>query len=112
MKGKLVSVPLFPKLARRLNDDRTPILAVTDLPVNWQDISADPVGQKIGLKWLKAMEYPVLKVPSAIIPVEYNYIINPEHPDLRLNDILVSIFDFDSFEESCKWPFAGLFHFT
>jgi hypothetical protein len=33
--------------------DRTPILEVTDLPANWQDVTAHPVLQKIGLNWLK-----------------------------------------------------------
>ena len=75
--------------------DRTPILEITDLPVNWQDVSAYPVLQKIGLNWLKAMEYPVVKVPSAIIPVEYNYLINPEHPDLELQTEQVLTFQFD-----------------
>jgi len=75
--------------------DRTPILEVTDLPINWQDVSAYPVLQKIGLNWLQAMEYPVLKVPSAIIPVESNYLINPEHPDLELRTEQVLTFQFD-----------------
>jgi RES domain-containing protein len=42
------------------------------------------------------MEYPVLKVPSAIIPVEYNYLINPKHPDLQLQTEQVLEFQFDS----------------
>jgi RES domain-containing protein len=64
--------------------DTTAILEVTKelLPANWQQVAAYPILQEIGLKWLQAMEYPVLKVPSSIIPVEYNYLINPEHPDL------------------------------
>jgi RES domain-containing protein len=59
-------------------------LEITNLPANWQDVSAAPVLQKLGLKWLKEIEYPILKVPSAIIPVEYNYLVNPEHPGLKL----------------------------
>jgi RES domain-containing protein len=51
--------------------------------------------QEIGRKWLQAMEYPVLKVPSAIIPVEYNYLINPEHPDLQLQTEQLLEFQFD-----------------
>jgi RES domain-containing protein len=78
--------------------DTTPILEITTdlLPANWQEVSAYPVLQEIGLKWLQAMEYPVLKVPSAIIPVEYNYLINPEHQDLQLETEQVLEFQFDS----------------
>jgi RES domain-containing protein len=77
--------------------DTTPILEITTdlLPANWQEVSAYPVLQEIGLKWLQAMEYPVLKVPSAIIPVEYNYLINPEHQDLRLQTEQLLEFQFD-----------------
>lgn len=76
--------------------DITPILEITDLPANWQDVAAYPMLQEIGRKWLQALEYPVLKVPSAIIPVEYNYLINPEHPDLQLQTEQVLEFQFDS----------------
>lgn len=76
--------------------DTTPILEITDLPANWQDVAAYPMLQEIGRKWLQAIEYPVLKVPSAIIPVEYNYLINPEHPDLQLQTEQVLEFQFDS----------------
>ncbi len=75
--------------------DTTPILEITDLPTNWQDVSAYSVLQEIGRKWLRQMEYPVLKVPSAIIPVEYNYLINPEHPQLQLQPEQVLEFQFD-----------------
>jgi RES domain-containing protein len=78
--------------------ENTPILEITTeiLPANWQDVAAYPVLQQIGLKWLQVLEYPVLKVPSAIIPVEYNYLINPEHPDLRLQTEQVLEFQFDN----------------
>ena len=36
-----------------------------------------------GSKWLKLSSIPVLKVPSSVIPFEFNYIINPNHPDVK-----------------------------
>ena len=36
--------------------------------------------QEIGSKWYVNQESLVLKVPSAVIPYEYNYVINAEHP--------------------------------
>ena len=56
-------------------------IAIDDLPDNWQ---ADPIPQsvkKAGDRWIKNQESVILKVPSAIIPVEFNYLINPSHPD-------------------------------
>ncbi len=50
---------------------------IKDLPSNWQEVSAYPLLQQIGKKWLEAKESPILKVPSAIVPVEFNYLINP-----------------------------------
>jgi RES domain-containing protein len=51
------------------------------LPKNWRNYPALPQLQSIGEKWLKAAKNAVLAVPSAIIPQELNYLINPEHAD-------------------------------
>jgi RES domain-containing protein len=53
------------------------------LPANWQEESAYPQLQQIGEEWMQSQRTPILKVPSAIIPVEFNYIFNLEHPDLK-----------------------------
>ncbi len=39
-----------------------------------------PLLQKIGSDWINSLETLMLKVPSAVIPYEYNFIINTEHP--------------------------------
>lgn len=54
------------------------------LPNNWQDTSAYSTLQKIDQDWLTSCETPILKVPSSIVPVEYNYLLNPEHPDFKV----------------------------
>ncbi|MBW2011412.1 MAG: RES family NAD+ phosphorylase [Deltaproteobacteria bacterium] len=58
-------------------------IALEDLPNNWV---TDPIPQSvraIGDQWIKNKESVILKVPSAIIPIEYNYLINPDHPDFE-----------------------------
>ena len=58
-------------------------IAIDDLPNNWQ---ADPIQQsvkKAGDRWIKNQESVILKVPNAIIPVEFNYLINALHPDFE-----------------------------
>jgi RES domain-containing protein len=56
-----------------------------DLPMNWQDVTSYSLLQKIGQDWLNSRRTPVLKVPSAIVPVENNYLFNPEHPEFKVD---------------------------
>jgi RES domain-containing protein len=65
------------------------------LPSNWQEPSAYPELQKIGEEWHRLKRSPILKVPSAIVPVEYNYMLNPEHPQLDFLASLPIEFKFD-----------------
>ena len=51
------------------------------LPKNWRTYPALQELQVIGEKWLKSGKSAILAVPSAIIPQELNYLINPEHSD-------------------------------
>lgn len=57
------------------------------LPPEWQDFPAPPELVSIGDAWVRSRSSAVLKVPSAVIPMDYNYLLNPDHPDFRLVDI-------------------------
>jgi RES domain-containing protein len=51
------------------------------LPVGWD---ADPAGRasiQFGTGWIRSMASALLRVPSVIVPDEYNVLINPLHPD-------------------------------
>jgi RES domain-containing protein len=54
---------------------------VSGLPADWQKYPAPLSLQKIGRNWIQALESPVLRAPSAVIPVEDNYLLNPLHPE-------------------------------
>jgi RES domain-containing protein len=65
-------------------DDLTILeVSVEDLPDDW---NAKPPGittPTIGDDFVAENQAAVLKVPSAIVPGEYNFLINPAHPDAK-----------------------------
>nr|WP_294895817.1 RES family NAD+ phosphorylase [uncultured Pedobacter sp.] len=80
-------------------------LAVTEIKLSdlqklnaeWFKVLHYPITQKLGNQWLAKMESAVLKVPSAIVDREYNYLLNPAHPDFSKIKVLdVTPFNFDS----------------
>jgi len=69
-------------------------IARKDLPQNWRSISAYPYLQEIGSTWYEEKQSLILKIPSAIIPQEYNYIINTTHPDFNTTIQLIDVEDY------------------
>ena len=53
------------------------------LPHNWQDISAPAILKELGDEFLRKQEYLVMQVPSAVVPAEFNYVLNPLHPGIK-----------------------------
>jgi RES domain-containing protein len=51
------------------------------LPDYWQRTPAPRELQKIGTGWIREGPTAVLSVPSAIVSVERNFLLNPRHPD-------------------------------
>ena len=58
-------------------------IKVVDLPTDWRNIAAREKLQAIGTEWARKRSAAVLAVPSAVIPAELNYLLNPLHPDFR-----------------------------
>lgn len=52
-----------------------------DLPSNWNDFPHPSSTQTIGDKFVKENKFCVLKIPSVVTKGDYNYLINPNHPD-------------------------------
>jgi RES domain-containing protein len=72
------------------------ILDTHQLPEQWYQSVYVPECRQLGNAWLNSQRSPVLKVPSAIIPNEYNYLLNPLHPDfLKIRLIATENFRFD-----------------
>lgn len=58
---------------------RIETVSIDDLPADWFAADPPPQLQKIGGEWLERAETAVLKVPSAIVIEEWNYLLNPLH---------------------------------
>ncbi|MFP4157413.1 MAG: RES family NAD+ phosphorylase [Opitutales bacterium] len=53
--------------------------------------------RRMGDDWIRSARQSALRVPSAIIPVEDNFLLNPEHPDFSKLEIgPASPFSFDT----------------
>lgn len=57
------------------------IVTEAELPEGWNAVPAGPVSQDVGDAWFLESRSAVLRVPSVIIPLESNFLINPIHPD-------------------------------
>ena len=68
----------------------------SDLPPDWQRRAVSEGARQLGDRWLAERRSAVLSVPSVIVPVERNYLLNPRHPDfskLVVNEAMTFRFD-------------------
>lgn len=56
-------------------------LALSDLPADWQQNPAPPTTKDVGQQWVQTGKTAVLAVPSTLVPIETNYLLNPGHRD-------------------------------
>jgi len=58
-------------------------LADDELPDTWHSPSAPDALRQMGDDWVQAGRTVALRVPSAVIPTEFNFVLNPAHPDFE-----------------------------
>jgi len=59
--------------------DDVAVEELAPLPFGWREIDS-PGAMAAGTQWVAAGRTAVLRVPSAVVPEEANYLINPAHP--------------------------------
>jgi RES domain-containing protein len=64
------------------------IIYPDDLPSGWRSITDYSKCQPIGNEWYDAGDFLLLKVPSAVLPESFNYVINSLHPEFKKIKIL------------------------
>lgn len=57
------------------------VFAPRQLPQGWDAEPVSRASQDLGADWIESGRSAVLRVPSAVVPEEHNFVLNPEHPD-------------------------------
>jgi RES domain-containing protein len=69
----------------------------SSLPPDWKAWPPPVSTRSIGEQFVKKADHLILKVPSALVPGEFNFLINPKHPKASALKILsIHPFVFDS----------------
>ncbi len=78
-------------------DDLVPDqIPMEELPKKWRVYPAPPKLAEIGSAWAVAKRSLLLRVPSAIVPSEFNILINPKHHEMaRVTISHIEKFAFD-----------------
>jgi len=78
------------------DDIQIKLLEQKDIPQYWNSHPPAISTQKIGDEFINALDFCVLKVPSAVVQGDYNYLINPYHNNFKkitISDIKDFLFD-------------------
>lgn len=77
------ALPSFSICPVDFDDSLVELLDPTTLPRDWRE-SPPPISLRaVGDDWISRGSSVVLRVPSAVIESEYNYLINPAHKDFK-----------------------------
>ena len=67
-----------------------------DLIPNWKEFDKMPYTQSLGDLWVRETKSAILKIPSAIVSGDSNYLFNPGHKDYKRIKLLKTMsFEFD-----------------
>jgi RES domain-containing protein len=74
-------LPAFSAAPVEFDDALVSVVPPAQLPANWKDSPPPAATQAIGSAWVASGTSAVLRVPSVVVPGEFNFVLNPAHPD-------------------------------
>jgi RES domain-containing protein len=74
-------LPAYSAQRADFDDSLVIVLADADVPSGWRGDPPPAATRAIGDEWAAAGRSAVLRVPSVVVPSEFNYVFNPRHPD-------------------------------
>lgn len=78
---------LYVLIEARIPEELIDTLRRENLPQDWNALPESNSTREIGTKWATKKRSAVLAVPSAVVPSELNFLLNPEHPDFSKIEI-------------------------
>jgi RES domain-containing protein len=81
--GRMTALPAYVVISCDFDEKLVADADRQKLPANWRAFPAPHALPAVGDAWLQSGKSPVLRVPSAIVPGENNYLLNPAHPKFR-----------------------------
>jgi RES domain-containing protein len=73
-------LPEYVLIPAEFDDSLVFAVGLEELPADWRRNPPPPSTQRLGDDWIATGALVVLKVPSALVPQESNYLFNPRHP--------------------------------
>lgn len=77
-------LPAYTAIPVEFDESLVAILKPADLPEDWKKYPAPASTQAIGDGWVSSAATIALRVPSVVVPDEFNYMLNPTHPNFHL----------------------------
>lgn len=68
-------------------DDLVEVFGPNELPLNWKQSPPPAEAQAVGDAWICERRSAALRVPSAVVDLAYNYLLNPAHADFAKIEI-------------------------
>lgn len=80
----------------RFSDSLVLEIGPSQLPRTWRAEPGPRRLRALGESWVAEGKSAVLRVPSVVVPTEFNYLLNPRHPDfMKISISAPSAFRFD-----------------
>ena len=80
-RANLTQWPAPPSVIIEIEFDASLVWSPPKLPAGWKRWPCPKTNAAVGDNWVRSGRSAVLKLPSAVVPEEFNYILNPAHPD-------------------------------
>jgi RES domain-containing protein len=76
-------------------NDEILIVNEASLPGDWKAVPAPSSTKDFGSNLLKTSKKAVFRIPSSVLPEEYNFIINPIHQNTRIKIVAINDLVYD-----------------